>query len=308
MKIKLFTHTDLDGVGCAILANRAFGSDNVDFVLCNYNEINQKVMEFLESPDGLYDKIFITDISVNEEVAQMIQNDHEQTSGFFELLDHHSTAEWLNKYDWAYVTSVDYHNKKTAGTSLFYDWLIQNDKLDYKDWNAAQFTELVRSYDTWDWDRDNNQHAKDLNDLLHILGQSRFIKRFSEDIDPEFLSHEVMMLDIERNNTEAYIKRKANEATRYPIGGYVALTVFAERHQSELGNTLAKDNPDVDLVIMINAGSSTVSYRTVKDNVNVAELAKTYGGGGHPKASGSSFSKDLRYVWFDQIFLNSKEE
>lgn len=30
MKYKLFTHTDLDGVGCAILAYLAFGRENVD--------------------------------------------------------------------------------------------------------------------------------------------------------------------------------------------------------------------------------------------------------------------------------------
>ena len=29
MNIKLFTHTDLDGVGCAILAYLAFGIENV---------------------------------------------------------------------------------------------------------------------------------------------------------------------------------------------------------------------------------------------------------------------------------------
>ena len=40
MKIKLFTHTDLDGVGCAILAKLAF--ENVDIEYCNYDDINQK--------------------------------------------------------------------------------------------------------------------------------------------------------------------------------------------------------------------------------------------------------------------------
>lgn len=30
MKIKIFTHTDLDGVGCAIIAYLVFGKENVD--------------------------------------------------------------------------------------------------------------------------------------------------------------------------------------------------------------------------------------------------------------------------------------
>lgn len=40
MQYKLFTHTDLDGVGCAILAYLAFGRENVDVEYCNYNDVN----------------------------------------------------------------------------------------------------------------------------------------------------------------------------------------------------------------------------------------------------------------------------
>lgn len=29
-KIKLFTHIDLDGIGCAVLAYLAFGKENID--------------------------------------------------------------------------------------------------------------------------------------------------------------------------------------------------------------------------------------------------------------------------------------
>ena len=39
--IKLFTHTDLDGVGCAILAKLAFGEE-VDISYCNYDDINER--------------------------------------------------------------------------------------------------------------------------------------------------------------------------------------------------------------------------------------------------------------------------
>lgn len=47
MKIKLFTHTDLDGVGCAVLAYLAFGYENVDVEFCSYDNVNQKVSNLL---------------------------------------------------------------------------------------------------------------------------------------------------------------------------------------------------------------------------------------------------------------------
>lgn len=73
MKCKLFTHTDLDGVGCAILAYLAFGRENVDVEYCNYNDVNEKVSDFLiYGTPGEYKNIFITDISVSEELAKTI--------------------------------------------------------------------------------------------------------------------------------------------------------------------------------------------------------------------------------------------
>jgi oligoribonuclease NrnB/cAMP/cGMP phosphodiesterase (DHH superfamily) len=47
MNIKLFTHTDLDGVGCAILAYLAFGKENVAVEYCNYDDIDLRVSQFL---------------------------------------------------------------------------------------------------------------------------------------------------------------------------------------------------------------------------------------------------------------------
>ena len=44
--IKLFTHTDMDGVGCAILAQLAFGKENMDVSYCNYDDINKTVQDY----------------------------------------------------------------------------------------------------------------------------------------------------------------------------------------------------------------------------------------------------------------------
>ena len=46
MKVKLFTHADLDGIGCGVLAKLAFG-ENVDIEYCNYNDINETIAKFL---------------------------------------------------------------------------------------------------------------------------------------------------------------------------------------------------------------------------------------------------------------------
>ena len=91
MKYKLFTHTDLDGVGCAILAYLAFGRENVDVEYCNYNDVNEKVRDhicYLGWQD--YDQTYITDISITEDLAIIINETNEDYK--VHLFDHHIYA------------------------------------------------------------------------------------------------------------------------------------------------------------------------------------------------------------------------
>ena len=90
--IKLFTHTDLDGVSCEILGKIAFGED-IDVVRCGYGNIDDKVEEFINI-DEEYDKLFITDISVKKKLADTLNNISDKVI----LLDHHKTALWLTDY------------------------------------------------------------------------------------------------------------------------------------------------------------------------------------------------------------------
>lgn len=69
MKIKLFTDTDLDGLGCAIVAKLAFG-DDVEVTHCSYRNLNQRVEHFLQNEDNKNIKLYITDLAVNEQVEK----------------------------------------------------------------------------------------------------------------------------------------------------------------------------------------------------------------------------------------------
>ena len=75
MKVLLFTHkNDIDGMGNAVLANLAF--DEVNYVLCGTFDLTEKVSKFLE--DGTiydYDKIFVTDLCLEDPVLSKIAND-----------------------------------------------------------------------------------------------------------------------------------------------------------------------------------------------------------------------------------------
>lgn len=307
MRFKVFTHNDLDAVGCVVVANHAFGKENVDYDLCNYNEINNKVKDFILSPEiEKYSRVFITDISVNEEVAGLIDLVEQTQKGTFQLIDHHSTAEWLNKYHWAFVEEVDWMLSKTSGTSMLYNWLVVNGYYDFHH-RMTGFCELVRRYDSWEWStKYNDEHAKRLNDLLYIIGQTKFIQRFTENIDFTFTEVETLVLDIEEEKIKKYIESKGKDIHRTVIKGKNCGVVYGEQYISQLGNELSKENPDLDMIIIINPSKGMVSYRTIHDHVNVGEFAKLHGGGGHPQSSGSTFDKEITSSWIEDVFKEAQ--
>jgi len=49
MNVKLFTHTDLDGIGCAIVAKLAFPDVNIEY--CDYDNVNEKIKQYIETEE-----------------------------------------------------------------------------------------------------------------------------------------------------------------------------------------------------------------------------------------------------------------
>lgn len=310
MKIKLFTHTDLDGVGCAVLAYLAFGYKNVDVEFCSYNNINQKVLKFIMSrslSNSAYYGLYITDISVSEEVARQIEKHKDNIMP--RLFDHHATALWLNKYDWCQVmeNTPMYGHLKTSGTELFYMYLCEFSMLDIHNIDAVKnigkFVTIVRDWDTWRWKELGNigNISKDMNDLFSMYGIVEFIewiipKISLEDADlfPAFGLEEKTMLAQLRKDINHYIDKKNSQIIKKEdIFGNRYGVVFAERYISELGNRLCELNPKLAYIAIIDISEGKISFRTIKDNINLGdEIAHAYGGGGHPKAAGALLNPD----------------
>lgn len=300
--IKLFTHTDLDGIGCAVLAKLAFG-DNVDITYCNYDDVNQKVTYFFNT--NLSNECHITDISIDAELAEKIDAFNVNV----QLLDHHPTALHLNKFDWCFIPEEDDSTEiKTSGTELYYNWLVNKAYLKDK-WAYRKFVEIVRDYDTWRWSTQGEFGlvSKKFNDLFHIYGKSKFIDWSIDKIQTRFCvlfsEQDELLLSMKQKEIDEYIKKKNNEMYIDQFCNYTCGFVFAEQFMSELGNTLCKMNPEIDMVAMIDMSNLTVSCRTVKDNIDLGkDVAKRFGGGGHPKAAGFPIDIVLHYQFLKSVF------
>ena len=300
--IKLFTHTDLDGVSCEILGKIAFEED-INVVRCNYGDIDAKVEEFINRAEE-YDKLFITDISVNKEIADKLLSVSDKVI----LLDHHKTALWLNEYPYALVQVEDESIGKMCGAYLFYEYLKKNHK-EFDDTPALKlFIDYVRMYDTWEWkEKYDNIIPKRLNDLMYIDGPNEFIDKMVYRLGNNlfiFDDTDLMKLQIEQTYINSYITQK-NETLMINDDLFPEYTVgitFADKYISELGNKLCELHPELDFVVLINMSTLAVSYRTVKDDLDLSDIAKRFGGGGHPKASGSRFDALIVNDMLNNIF------
>ncbi|PAE26397.1 oligoribonuclease [Bacillus sp. 7894-2] len=301
---RLFTHNDLDGVGCGIVARIAFGKD----VEVRYNSVmglDYQIEKLLENEKNIIDDfLMITDLSVNDENLIRL-DDLAKSGGNVRLIDHHKTALHFNDYSWGRVKVQYEDGRLTAATSLLYEYLLKHELIQPSQ-ALDEFVELVRQYDTWEWDQNENIKAKNLNDLFFMISIEEFEEKMTERIKSsntfDFDEFEQKLLEMEEQKIERYVRRKKRELVQTFSGEYCTGIVHAESYHSELGNELGKEYPHIDYIAILNLGGKKISFRTIHDHVDVSAVAGKFGGGGHAKASGCSMGKDAYKLFVQDIF------
>ncbi|MFK9092860.1 DHH family phosphoesterase [Bacillus salipaludis] len=302
--VKLFTDMDLDGLGCGLIAKIAFG-DKANVFYCSYRNLNQRVETYIKNPANNQEEVYITDLAVNEDVEKKLQERFKHGK-HIQMIDHHVTAMHFNEYKWGWVKPEYENGKKTCATSLFYDYLIEQGKME-RNHALEEFIDLVRQYDTWEWDENNNVTAKRLNDLFYIMNREQIeeemLKRLMENTDSFRLTDtENMILDIEEQKINRYIHSKSRQTVQTFVDHYCIGIVHGEQYLSELGNALNNIYPHLDMIVLLNVSGKKMGFRTIHDEVNVAEFAQRYGGGGHPKASGSELTREAFKTFVVDVF------
>ena len=83
MKILLFTHkSDIDGIGSVVLAKLAFRK--VEYVLCETYKLQNEVVKYYDNGNIYdFDKVFITDLWLEEPIISKIASDKKLANKFF---------------------------------------------------------------------------------------------------------------------------------------------------------------------------------------------------------------------------------
>ena len=302
MKVLLFTHkSDIDGMGSAVLAKLAF--EDVDYVLCETFNLQNEILKYYS--DGSiynYDAIFVTDLWLEEPMLTMVANDSQLKNKFF-VFDHHkSVLEGnFNKYSFTTIRISD-EKGLCSGTSLFYEYLISNNLIASDNKAIQDFSELTRKYDTWEWKTQyNDERAHELSLLFDSVGSDGYIELMYQNLSKasinEFKFNELerMLIKNKINQVQEKLSNYAKKVYYEKIFGLKAGIVFIDyEYRNDLAEYFRQNNFDMDFVMLIALDYGTISYRNIKDDVNVRLIAEAMGGKGHDKAAGSPISEEQK--------------
>lgn len=337
MKIKLLTHTDMDGEGPVILLKLIFGTENLNIQHCSNNSMSYDIGTTVQNDEicSKYDIIIATDISCNEKTAGYINQSKNRHK--FILLDHHSSAEFLDKNDWACVQPdvftdcyrADFYKSfepylgHSSGTSLMYDYLdycglltlLPEPVLN----QVRKFVSMVVAYDTWEWHEILNDapEYEQLDKLFELYGDEIFTKRMLQKFsnhDISFDDTDKLMLAVDETKCHNYVKNlesKFNTGNLKLSDGTYASIVYtgATSYLQDVFERMKELYPNRDLYIV--SYGSGISVRSVKPEYDLSKFLAQFGGGGHPGAGGVSipFEKRLDLVaeaFHGEIFLDKR--
>ena len=119
-----------------------------------------------------------------------------------------------------------------------------------------------------------------------------------------FNGDDLKMLAYEQKQIDNYLNKKCASATEIIFANHKCMLSFADRYQSALGNKLCNIKDYINMSVMINIDEGIVSLRSIGD-IDVGEIAKQYGGGGHKNAAGFKLTEDIREFLFNKLLDNN---
>lgn len=287
--ITVFTHDDLDGGGVATLAEKAFGDNNLHELHClNYHNIDGAVVDFIRWNYRGPHILVIADICPSRDVVDRLRKHMQESDQVLIILDHHKTTTWLCEYDDPNLVN----DESRCGTLLFHDWLKGHGCV--LDDDARLFAQAVDAYDRWLLKSDFRERAEKLNRLWWFLGKDMFIEAFCKSWNAEnWTEHQYIercLLAQEERVISKVVREQLDELTDNNTfvdrGGRTYLFLPSGKYTSQIGNALLEADEGIEYVVMLNATYGSLSFRARKGGVDVSEIAKRFGGGGHQAAAG----------------------
>lgn len=305
--IKIFSHTDLDGFGgpCLLqaVAETMFPDTTFDVSNIKAGTIDERFATWLNNDPAAdqFTDVYIMDMTPDSEYTFKLLN--ENFANHWLVFDHHeSEAAARSKYAANSVTPADPSTLPSAA-SLVWDWLKKQphfgDLPKERQDELAYVVELIRAYDTWDWQNDPNmadserQDADNLDQLFWFYPKqhsAEFVAHLMELGWQKYSEQQSLLIRTLNERREHYIKSHLKDLLQTKVDGHQFGVVYASSYVSEIGHRILDSDPKIEGAMII--GPTSVSLRA-DGKVDVADLAaKYFNGGGHANAAGGRLTSN----------------
>lgn len=306
LKTFIFTHNDLDGVGCGVIGKYYFPDAYVQY--CSYDNIDDTLLYFLSHNENILPemRIIISDIYYKQEnsnITEMLR-----MTGELIICDHHATSAWLNNVDFQHNSFVNViADSDVCGTKILFKTL-DNLYVMPDSTKILEFVENVNSWDVWQWvkqlpetndveklkDAINHNMSFTLNGAVYFYGIENFVNKmlmyFHDFIDfDDIVSEKLVEFNTKQiNSVTNYIKiHYEYESEHY---GKIPYTIIKLNSPNiSLASLLCKNAMEPDdkfLAIYIDEDKDAVSLRCNVEGIDLSVIAKECEGGGHKDAAG----------------------
>lgn len=264
MKIVLYHGNCADGFGAAWVIRNHFAEGNIGYFPLNYGEDYSYLNEIVAGND-----VYCVDFSFKREIIAQLW----RLAKSFVVLDHHKTAA-------AECEGLDYcyFDMSKSGMMLAWEYFIP-------DADVPALVRYVQDRDLWAW------ALPDSKEISASLGSYErtfeLYDRFANGLEDDFARLKIIdegrtILRIQEGAVEAAIA--VERVREMEIGGHKVPVINCTSLISETIGRLAIGKPFAAGFFW--NGNWVFSLRSSVDGLDVSEIARAYGGGGHKHAAG----------------------
>lgn len=298
--IKLFSHNDLDGFGAPLLLKAVqdvmFPDTDFEMTNCGAGRIDEELSHWMQSAEvGRFTDVYIMDMTPDSDYSFKQLND--KFANHWLVFDHHeSEAELRQKYTANSIKPAD-DSINPSATSLVWDWLKTQPHFaeigEQRQNELGYLVELIRAYDTWDWQNDPAMDEKERTDadnfdqlfwFYPLQDSEEFVQNVFATGWEEYQAANRLLIRTLNERRAKYLKSHLKDTLITELDGHQFGIVYASDYKSEIAHELLEQNPTVDAALVISPVS--ISLRS-NGKLDVAKFAEKYfNGGGHADAAG----------------------
>lgn len=299
--MKVFYHCDADGHCAGYLVRDYFEKKQyykkIDFVSIDYNQ------EFPLSSIEKNEEIWIVDFSLNPETMKKLQ----KITSEIVWIDHHKSAiDLYDNFD-GYISGIRNVNYSgceltclyirtmsgllnSAELSSYLQLLKSGEKVphEFVMRNVPMFVQYIGDRDTWTYRYDKKSNY--FHEAFILAGspnpESRWWDKFSQRMSKEcmYMQDQLRLGKIAYNTTMALYKKYSTKwSYEVEFEGYKILVANTHIFTSEFFGDRFNRYPFVCVYCF---DGSKYKYSLYSSKMDVLDIAKKHGGGGHPRACG----------------------